>query len=54
MNNYPEVFGTFKSTNSLTRYLKKRNVLHKLSEHPDSSGYLFTIFKVEEAMNVVK
>lgn len=54
INNYPEIFGNFKSSNSLTRFLKKRDVLHKLSDHPDSSGYLFTIFKVEEAMNVVK
>lgn len=54
MNNYPEVFKTFKSTNSLTRFLKKRGVLHKLSDHPDGSGYLFTIFKVEEAINTLK
>lgn len=54
ISNYPEIFGTFKSTNSLTRFLKKRGVLHKLSDHPDSSGYLFTIFKVEEAIDTLK
>lgn len=51
--NYPEVFGNFKSTSALTRYLKKRNVPHRRSDHPDNTGYLFTIFNVEEAMNVV-
>ena len=51
--NYPEIFGNFKSTSALTRYLKKRNVPHRRSDHPDNMGYLFTIFNVEEAMNVV-
>ena len=51
--NYPEIFGNFKSTSALTRYLKKRNVPHRRSDHPDNTGYLFTIFNVEEAMNVV-
>ena len=53
ITNYPEIFGNFKSTSALTRYLKKRNVPHKRSDHPDNTGYLFTIFNVEEAMNVV-
>ena len=53
ITNYPEIFGNFKSTSALTRYLKKRNVPHKRSDHPDKTGYLFTIFHVEEAMNVV-
>ena len=53
ITNYPEIFGNFKSTSALTRYLKKRNVPHKRSDHPDKTGYLFTIFNVEEAMNVV-
>lgn len=52
ITNYPEVFGNFKSTSALTRYLKKRNVSHRPSYHPDNTGYLFTIFNVEEAMNV--
>ena len=53
ITNYPEIFGNFKSTSALTRYLKKRNVPHRRSDHPDNTGYLFTIFNVEEAMNVV-
>lgn len=53
ITNYPEIFGNFKSTSALTRYLKKRNVPYKRSDHPDKTGYLFTIFNVEEAMNVV-
>ena len=53
ITNYPEIFGNFKSTSALTRYLKKRNVSHRRSDHPDNTGYLFTIFNVEEAMNVV-
>ena len=53
ITNYPEIFGNFKSTSALTRYLKKRNVPHRPSDHPDKTGYLFTIFNVEEAMNVV-
>ena len=53
ITNYPEIFGNFTSTSALTRYLKKRNVQHKHSDHPDKTGYLFTIFNVEEAMNVV-
>ena len=53
ITNYPEIFGNFKSTSALTRYLKKRNVPHQRSDHPDKTGYLFTIFNVEEAMNVV-
>ena len=53
ITNYPEIFGNFTSTSALTRYLKKRNVPHKPSAHPDKTGYLFTIFNVEEAMNVV-
>lgn len=53
ITNYPEVFGNFKSTSALTRYLKKRNVSHRRSDHPDNTEYLFTIFNVEEAMNVV-
>ena len=53
ITNYPEIFGNFRSTSALTRYLKKRNVSHKPSEHPDNTGYLFTIFNVEDAMNVV-
>lgn len=53
ITNYPEIFGNFKSTSALTRYLKKRNVPHKRSDHPDKTGYLFTIFNVEDAMNVV-
>ena len=53
ITNYPEIFGNFKSTSALTRYLKKRNVPHKRSDHPDKTGYLFTIFNVEEAMDVV-
>lgn len=53
ITNYPEVFGNFKSTSALTRYLKKRNVSHRRSDHPDNTGYLFAIFNVEEAMNVV-
>ena len=53
ITNYPEIFGNFKSTSALTRYLKKRNVPHKRSDHPDKTGYLFTIFNVEEAMNAV-
>ena len=51
--NYPEVFGTFSSTSALTRFLKKRHVSYKHSEHPDNSGYTFTIFNTEEAFNVV-
>lgn len=51
--NYPEIFGNFKSASALTRYLKKRNVPHRRSDHPDNTWYLFTIFNVEEAMNVV-
>ena len=53
ITNYPEIFGNFKSTSALTRYLKKRNVSHRPSDHPDKTGYLFTIFNVEEAMNVI-
>lgn len=53
ITNYPEIFGNFKSTSALTRYLKKRNVQHKRSDRPDKTGYLFTIFNVEEAMNVM-
>lgn len=53
ITNYPEIFGNFRSTSALTRYLKKRNVSHRPSDHPDKTGYLFTIFNVEEAMNVV-
>lgn len=53
ITNYPEIFGNFKSTSALTRYLKKRNVPHRPSDHPDNTGYLFTIFNVEEAMDVV-
>lgn len=52
ITNYPEIFGNFKSTSALTRYLKKRNVSHRPSDRPDKTGYLFTIFNVEEAMNV--
>ena len=47
ITNYPEIFGNFTSTSALTRYLKKRNVPHKRSDHPDKTGYLFTIFNVE-------
>ena len=54
ITNYPEIFGNFKSTSALTRYLKKRNVSHRPSDHPDKTGYLFTIFNVEDAMNVVQ
>ena len=54
ITNYPEIFGNFKSTSALTRYLKKRNVPHKRSDHPDKTGYLFTIFNVEEATNVAQ
>ena len=47
-------FGYFEiPTRALTRYLKKRNVPHRRSDHPDNTGYLFTIFNVEEAMNVM-
>lgn len=53
ITNYPEIFGNFKSTSALTRYLKKRNVSHRRSDHPDNTGYLFTIFNIEEAMNAV-
>lgn len=53
ITNYPEIFGNFKSTSALTRYLKKRNVPHRRSDHPDNTGYLFAVFNVEEAMNVV-
>ena len=53
ITNYPEIFGNFRSTSALTRYLKKRNVSHRWSDHPDNTGYLFTIFNVEEAMNAV-
>ena len=51
--NYPEVFGTFSSTNALTRFLKKRHVSYKHSEHPDNTGYTFTIFNTEEAFNTL-
>lgn len=51
--NYPEVFGTFNSTSALTRFLKKRHVSYKHSEHPDNSGYTFTIFNTEEAFNAL-
>ena len=53
ITNFPEIFGNFKSTSALTRYLKKRNVPHKRSDHPDKTGYLFTIFNVEDATNVI-
>ena len=52
--NYPEVFGMFNSTSALTRFLKKRHVSYKHSEHPDNTGYTFTIFNTEEALNVVR
>ena len=51
--NYPEVFGAFNSNSALTRFLKKRHVSYKHSEHPDNTGYTFTIFNTEEAFNVL-
>lgn len=53
ITNYPEVFGTFNSTSALTRFLKKKRVSYKHSEHPDNRGYTFTIFNTEEAFNVL-
>lgn len=53
MQNYPDKFRTFKSPSALTRYLKKRSVEWKLSDHSDKTGFYYAIFDVEQALTII-